>query len=151
MPAISARRRTGLRLLASAVAAALLPIFSCCNCNAFVTPPPPTTTTPRLFAPVTSSRRGVLPSSLLFSSPSSSSSPLMSSSSISSSSGDGPVEDLSSSTILLNNNWDKVTSEWELDCYSRPVLVDGKKKLWELLITDSTGNLRICRSLPSNK
>lgn len=40
--------------------------------------------------------------------------------------------------------------EWELDCYSRPVLVDGKK-LWEVLITDSTGQFRICEPLPSNR
>ena len=48
-------------------------------------------------------------------------------------------------------DWDKVTDEWELDCYSRPVLVDGKKKLWEILMTDSSGTMRICRALPSNK
>lgn len=40
--------------------------------------------------------------------------------------------------------------EWELDCYSRPVLVDGKK-LWEVLITDATGQFRICEPLPSNR
>lgn len=48
-------------------------------------------------------------------------------------------------------NWDKVSVDWELDCYSRPVLVEGKKKLWEILVTDSSGSLRICRALPSNK
>mmetsp|Transcript_16159 Transcript_16159/g.34142 ORF Transcript_16159/g.34142 Transcript_16159/m.34142 type:complete len:384 (+) Transcript_16159:23-1174(+) len=48
-------------------------------------------------------------------------------------------------------DWDKVTPDWELDCYSRPVLVDGKKKLWEILMTDSSGNMRIRRALPSNK
>lgn len=48
-------------------------------------------------------------------------------------------------------NWNKVTAEWELDCYSRPVLVEGKKKLWEILMTDSSGSMRICRTLPSNK
>mmetsp|Transcript_21942 Transcript_21942/g.46120 ORF Transcript_21942/g.46120 Transcript_21942/m.46120 type:complete len:360 (+) Transcript_21942:137-1216(+) len=48
-------------------------------------------------------------------------------------------------------DWSKVTEEWELDCYSRPVLVDGKKKLWEVLMTDSSGNLRARRVLPSNK
>mmetsp|Transcript_27958 Transcript_27958/g.59622 ORF Transcript_27958/g.59622 Transcript_27958/m.59622 type:complete len:165 (-) Transcript_27958:832-1326(-) len=48
-------------------------------------------------------------------------------------------------------SWDKVTDEWELDCYSRPVLVDGKKKLWEILVTDSSGSMRVCRALPSNK
>jgi hypothetical protein len=48
-------------------------------------------------------------------------------------------------------DWDKVTEDWELDCYSRPVLVDGKKKLWEILMTDSSGSMKICRALPSNK
>lgn len=40
--------------------------------------------------------------------------------------------------------------DWELDCYSRPVLVDGKK-LWEVLITDASGSFRVCESLPSNR
>jgi hypothetical protein len=45
---------------------------------------------------------------------------------------------------------DKTPSdEWELDCYSRPVLVNGKK-LWEVLITDSTGSFRYLKALPSN-
>lgn len=47
--------------------------------------------------------------------------------------------------------WDKVTVEWELDCYSRPVLVNGRKKLWEILVTDSSGSMRVCRCVPSNK
>lgn len=71
-------------------------------------------------------------------------------SSVGSSSGDGQ-EDSSSSSSTTVVSWDKVSNEWELDCYSRPVLVDGKKKLWEVLVTDSTGNMRVCRSLPSNK
>ena len=41
-------------------------------------------------------------------------------------------------------------AEWELDCYSRPGLVDGKK-LWEVLITDSTGQFRLCEALPLNR
>jgi len=32
-------------------------------------------------------------------------------------------------------DWSKVSPEWEIDCFSRPVLQDGKK-LWELLVTD---------------
>lgn len=44
----------------------------------------------------------------------------------------------------------KPSDEWELDCYSRPVMVGGKK-LWEVLITDSTGSFRLCETLPSNK
>ena len=144
-------------ILLAAAAAALLPIFS--SCNAFMT----TTPTPRSsYAPsiVASGRIKILTkpsslSSLLFSSPSSSSSSNASASAAASASvtsnnsGDGPEDLLSSSTITAN--WDKVSNEWELDCYSRPVLVDGKKKLWEVLVTDSTGNMRICRSLPSNK
>ena len=42
------------------------------------------------------------------------------------------------------------SEEWELDCYSRPVLVNGKK-LWEVLITDSTGSFRYLKTLPSNQ
>lgn len=42
------------------------------------------------------------------------------------------------------------TADWELDCYSRPVVVEGKK-LWEVLITDSEGKMRICEPLPSNR
>ena len=42
------------------------------------------------------------------------------------------------------------STEWELDCYSRPVMVGGKK-LWEVLLTDSTGSFRYCQTLPSNQ
>ena len=38
-----------------------------------------------------------------------------------------------------------------MDCYSRPVLLEDKKKLWEVLVTDSSGTLRICAPLASNK
>lgn len=48
-------------------------------------------------------------------------------------------------------DWARVTPDWELDCYSRPVLVAGKKKLWEVLMTDSSGTLRVRRALPSNR
>ncbi|KAL9179416.1 hypothetical protein ACHAXT_008706 [Thalassiosira profunda] len=70
------------------------------------------------------------------------------------SSGRLSASSLSSSTPTEEEStwdWDSVTDEWELDCYSRPVLVDGKKKLWELLVTDSSGTMRICKPLPSNK
>lgn len=40
------------------------------------------------------------------------------------------------------------SEDWELDCYSRPVVMGGKK-LWEVLITDSTGSFRYCKRLPS--
>merc|ERR1719410_824340 len=55
----------------------------------------------------------------------------------------------SSSSSTKENNVITPSSEWELDCYSRPVIVDGKK-LWEVLITDSCGSFRFCRALPSN-
>lgn len=42
------------------------------------------------------------------------------------------------------------TDEWELDCYSRPVVVNGKK-LWEVLLTDSAGSFRFAKTLPSNQ
>lgn len=57
--------------------------------------------------------------------------------------------DAPASKMVKNENVDPST-EWELDCYSRPVLVDGKK-LWEVLITDSSGSFRVCETLASNK
>jgi len=42
------------------------------------------------------------------------------------------------------------SADWEMDCYSRPVMVGGKK-LWEVLLTDSTGSFRYCKTLPSNQ
>jgi hypothetical protein len=56
----------------------------------------------------------------------------------------------SSTTSLVTNPNVKPSDEWELDCYSRPVMVGGKK-LWEVLITDSSGSFRLCETLPSNK
>jgi hypothetical protein len=40
--------------------------------------------------------------------------------------------------------------EWEIDCYSRPVIGDDGKKLWEVLITDSAGTFRYIKPMPSN-
>ena len=51
--------------------------------------------------------------------------------------------------MIFNPNV-KPSSDWELDCYSRPVVVAGGKKLWEVLITDSTGSFRYKKVLPSN-
>jgi hypothetical protein len=45
----------------------------------------------------------------------------------------------------------KTSDDWELDCYSRPVITPGGKKLWEVLITDATGSFRFVKTLPSNK
>lgn len=56
----------------------------------------------------------------------------------------------SSSTSVSKIPGIKATEEWEIDCYSRPVMVEGKK-LWEVLITDSNGSFRLIETLPSNK
>ena len=45
---------------------------------------------------------------------------------------------------------DDMTDEWELDCYSRPVMGDDGKKLWEILLTDSEGTFRYLKTIPSN-
>jgi hypothetical protein len=43
------------------------------------------------------------------------------------------------------------SDQWELDCYSRPVIMpeDGKK-LWEVLITDRNRSFQYMKRLPSN-
>lgn len=38
-------------------------------------------------------------------------------------------------------DWSNVSDEWEVDCFSRPVLQEGKK-MWELLVTDENGVYR---------
>jgi RNA-binding protein Tab2/Atab2 len=45
---------------------------------------------------------------------------------------------------------DDMTDEWELDCYSRPVMGADGKKLWEILLTDSEGSFRYLKTIPSN-
>ena len=40
--------------------------------------------------------------------------------------------------------------QWELDFYSRPVQGADGKKLWELLVTDSSGSFRHIEVVPSN-
>ena len=45
---------------------------------------------------------------------------------------------------------DDMTDEWELDCYSRPVMGTDGKKLWEILLTDSEGSFRYLKTIPSN-
>jgi hypothetical protein len=44
-----------------------------------------------------------------------------------------------------------VTDQWELDCYSRPVIQPGGKKLWEVLICDSGNTFRFRQELPSSQ
>ena len=43
------------------------------------------------------------------------------------------------------------TDEWEIDCYSRPVIMPDGKKLWEILITDSNGSFQYRHILLSNQ
>lgn len=45
---------------------------------------------------------------------------------------------------------DNLSDEWEIDCYSRPVICEDGKKLWEVLITDSKGSFRYYKPLASN-
>ncbi|CAK0871514.1 unnamed protein product, partial [Prorocentrum cordatum] len=34
-----------------------------------------------------------------------------------------------------------VSEDWEVDCFSRPIVRDGKK-IWELMVTDANGMYR---------
>jgi hypothetical protein len=61
-----------------------------------------------------------------------------------------PATPAAPASSMKKNDGVDPSTEWELDCYSRPVLVDGKK-LWEVLITDSSGSFRVCETLASNK
>ena len=45
---------------------------------------------------------------------------------------------------------ENIGEEWEIDCYSRPVMGDDGKKLWEILITDSSSDFRYIKTIPSN-
>ncbi|CAM9616476.1 unnamed protein product [Chrysoparadoxa australica] len=52
--------------------------------------------------------------------------------------------------VMTIENPDLVSREWELDVYSRPVVDENGKKLWELLLCDSTGNFKHVEQIPSN-
>ena len=54
--------------------------------------------------------------------------------------------------MIMNPNVSP-TDEWEMDCYSRPIVMkdDNNKKLWQILITDSIGSFRYIHRLPSNQ
>lgn len=43
--------------------------------------------------------------------------------------------------VPVGIDWSEVSNEWEVDCFSRPVMKDGKK-MWELMITDSNAVYR---------
>mmetsp|Transcript_27417 Transcript_27417/g.55294 ORF Transcript_27417/g.55294 Transcript_27417/m.55294 type:complete len:357 (+) Transcript_27417:89-1159(+) len=74
----------------------------------------------------------------------------ISASSILMSTNEQPDAPIAAASKMTKNTDVEPSDEWELDCYSRPVLVDGKK-LWEVLITDSSGSFRVCETLASNK
>jgi len=38
-------------------------------------------------------------------------------------------------------DWNEVSEDWEVDCFSRPIVRDGKK-IWELMVTDANGMYR---------
>jgi len=63
-----------------------------------------------------------------------------------------PVSSSSSSSSLSDSVIDNkreeqpISSEWELDVYSRPV-VNGGKKLWEFMLCDATGRWKYLESL----
>jgi len=46
---------------------------------------------------------------------------------------------------------DKVSDEWELDFYSRPIKGADGKKIWEVLITDKTGNFKYAEVVPTRQ
>ena len=50
--------------------------------------------------------------------------------------------------MMLSRQPTKVSNEWELDFYSRPVQGADGKKLWELLVTDGEGSFRHVEAAP---
>jgi len=52
--------------------------------------------------------------------------------------------------VRVDGNAVDLSTSWELDVYSRPVLTSDGKKLWEVLLTSSEGKMRFVRTLPSN-
>ena len=60
------------------------------------------------------------------------------------------VEQSTSSTSRTETVKERLAQEWELDCYSRPVIMEDGKKLWELLVCDSLGEFRAVEVMPSN-
>ncbi|CAJ1427892.1 unnamed protein product [Effrenium voratum] len=45
------------------------------------------------------------------------------------------------SEVPADLDWSQVSSQWEVDCFSRPIMRDGKK-MWELMVTDANGVYR---------
>lgn len=121
------------RLVSQCLGFALL-LLGSFHCSAFTTHPSVSLNTA---AKVTTSSR------LLSSPPSSSSSE--------SSTDAAPPPAPALPDVVFTRNPDVTpTDEWELDCYSRPVVINGKK-LWEVLVTDSAGSFRFAKTLPSNQ
>lgn len=45
------------------------------------------------------------------------------------------------SEVPSDLDWSQVSSQWEVDCFSRPINREGKK-MWELMVTDANGVYR---------
>mmetsp|Transcript_14367 Transcript_14367/g.28699 ORF Transcript_14367/g.28699 Transcript_14367/m.28699 type:complete len:367 (+) Transcript_14367:108-1208(+) len=72
--------------------------------------------------------------------------------SVSVSSEASPSAPSSASSPAATDGTQALSEDWELDCYSRPVVDPAtNKKLWEVLLTDASGSLRVCAPLPSNR
>jgi hypothetical protein len=138
MPSSLAAPKDMRLFLLLAVVTAVLSSCGCC-CFAFTTNPQRS---------LLSSRR----QSTSFLAPIFSSSPSSSSSSNAAAAAAASTPPPISDDIEFVRYPDKPASDqWELDCYSRPVVVPGGKKLWEILVTDSTGSFRLVKTLPSNQ
>lgn len=103
---------------------------------------------PQHQAVTTRSRRPTADDLRLFSSSSPTSSSAESSSSSSEAQAQTESQEPDEEYVVIDSS--RATDEWELDCYSRPVVVEGRK-LWEVLITDSNGSFRYRKVLPGNQ
>ena len=63
---------------------------------------------------------------------------------------EAPGEALSSKSSKSSKTDATPCGEWELDFYSRPVQGADGKKLWELLVTDTSGSFYHAEAVPSN-
>lgn len=50
------------------------------------------------------------------------------------------------SEVPSDLDWSQVSSQWEVDCFSRPINREGKK-MWELMVTDANGVYRRVQKL----
>eukprot|EP00471_Norrisiella_sphaerica_P008761 CAMPEP_0184495594 /NCGR_PEP_ID=MMETSP0113_2-20130426/31791_1 /TAXON_ID=91329 /ORGANISM="Norrisiella sphaerica, Strain BC52" /LENGTH=412 /DNA_ID=CAMNT_0026881851 /DNA_START=102 /DNA_END=1340 /DNA_ORIENTATION=+ len=66
------------------------------------------------------------------------------------SSGDTPVATGGGENVAKVQKPKEISTEWELDVYSRPV-VNGGKKLWEMLLCDKTGGWQFIEQMSPDK